>query len=152
MSSPRRVTTAAWPIYMAVFFGGALGAAVRESLVLFGEAAQWPENLMILVVNCVASLFLGWATGMWDRGRGMGGNSAALRWRSFISPGFVGGFGSVSAVTLLASDIVGDLGVLSLHVGAALVCAGVGFWLARFWKPRGSYMRPELWTSGGDDR
>ena len=102
MSSLRRITSPAWPIYAAVFVGGALGAALRESLVLLGDAWRWPENLMILVVNGAASLFLGWAVGMWDRGRGLGGNSAAVKWRSFIRPGFVGGFGSVSAVTLLA--------------------------------------------------
>lgn len=151
MSSLRRVTSPAWPIYAAVFVGGALGAAVRESLVLLGDAWQWPENLMILVVNGAASLFLGWAVGLWDRGRGLGGNSAAVKWRSFISPGFVGGFGSVSAVTLLASDIVGDLAVISLHVVVALACAVAGFGLARLWKPRSSFTRPDL-ASGGDDR
>lgn len=151
MSSLRRVTSPAWPIYAAVFVGGALGAAVRESLVLLGDAWQWPENLMILVVNGAASLFLGWAVGLWDRGRGLGGNSAAVKWRSFISPGFVGGFGSVSAVTLLASDIVGDLAVISMHVAVALACAVAGFGLARLWKPRSSFTRPDL-DSGGDDR
>ncbi len=151
MSSLRRVTSPAWPIYAAVFVGGALGAAVRESLVLLGDAWQWPENLMILVVNGAASLFLGWVVGLWDRGRGLGGNSAAVKWRSFISPGFVGGFGSVSAVTLLASDIVGDLAVISMHVAVALACAVAGFGLARLWKPRSSFTRPAL-DSGGDDR
>lgn len=151
MSSPRRITSPAWPIYAAVFVGGALGAAVRESLVLLGDAWRWPENLMILVVNGAASLFLGWAVGMWNRGRGLGGNSAAVKWRSFISPGFVGGFGSVSAVTLLASDIVGDLAVISMHVGVALACAVAGFGLARLWKPRSSFTRPDL-ASGGDAR
>lgn len=151
MSSLRRITSSAWPIYAAVFVGGALGAAVRESLVLLGNAWRWPENLMILVVNGVASLFLGWVVGMWDRGRGLGGNSAAVKWRSFISPGFVGGFGSVSAVTLLAPDIVGDFTVMSLHVGVALACAVAGFGLARLWKPRSSFTRPDL-ASGGDAR
>ncbi len=149
MSSLRRITSPAWPIYAAVFVGGALGAALRESLVLLGDAWRWPENLMILVVNGAASLFLGWAVGMWDRGRGLGGNSAAVKWRSFISPGFVGGFGSVSAVTLLASDIVGDLAVISMHVGVALACAVAGFGLARLWKPRSSFTQPDL-ASGGD--
>lgn len=151
MSSLRRITSPAWPIYAAVFVGGALGAALRESLVLLGDAWRWPENLMILVVNGAASLFLGWAVGMWDRGRGLGGNSAAVKWRSFISPGFVGGFGSVSAVTLLASDIVGDLAVISMHVGVALACAVAGFGLARLWKPRSSFTQPDL-ASGGDAR
>ena len=149
MSSLHRITSPAWPIYAAVFVGGALGAALRESLVLLGDAWRLPENLMILVVNGAASLFLGWAVGMWDRGRGLGGNSAAVKWRSFISPGFVGGFGSVSAVTLLASDIVGDLAVISMHVGVALACAVAGFGLARLWKPRSSFTRPDL-ASGGD--
>lgn len=151
MSSLRRITSPAWPIYAAVFVGGALGAALRESLVLLGDAWRWPENLMILVVNGAASLFLGWAVGMWDRGRGLGGNSAAVKWRSFISPGFVGGFGSVSAVTLLASDIVGDLAVISMHVGVALACAVAGFGLARLWRPRSSFTQPDL-ASGGDAR
>lgn len=151
MSSLRRITSPAWPIYAAVFVGGALGAALRESLVLLGDAWRWPENLMILLVNGVASLFLGWAVGMWDRGRGLGGNSAAVKWRSFISPGFVGGFGSVSAVTLLASDIVGDLAVISMHVGVALACAVAGFGLARLWRPRSSFTQPDL-ASGGDAR
>lgn len=151
MSSLRRVISPASPIYTAVFVGGALGAAVRESLVLLGDAWRWPENLMILVVNGAASLFLGWAVGMWDRGRGLGGNSAAVKWRSFISPGFVGGFGSVSAVTLLASDIVGDFAVISMHVGVALACAVAGFGLARLWKPRSSFTQPDL-ASGGDAR
>lgn len=151
MSSLRRITSPAWPIYAAAFVGGALGAALRESLVLLGDAWRWPENLMILVVNGAASLFLGWAVGMWDRGRGLGGNSAAVKWRSFISPGFVGGFGSVSAVTLLASDIVGDLAVISMHVGVALACAVAGFGLARLWRPRSSFTQPDL-ASGGDAR
>ena len=63
MSSLRPITSTAWPIYAAVFVGGALGAAVRESLVLLGDAWQWPENLMILVVNGAASLCLGWVMG-----------------------------------------------------------------------------------------
>ena len=151
MSSLRRITSPAWPIYAAVFVGGALGAALRESLVLLGDAWRWPENLMILVVNGASSLFLGWAVGMWDRGRGLGGNSAAVKWRSFISPGFVGGFGSVSAVTLLASDIVGDLAVISMHVGVALACAVAGFGLARLWRPRSSFTQPDL-ASGGDEQ
>lgn len=151
MSSLRRITSPAWPIYAAVFVGGALGAALRESLVLLGDAWRWPENLMILVVNGAASLFLGWVVGMWDRGRGLGGNSAAVKWRSFVSPGFVGGFGSVSAVTLLASDIVGDLAVISMHVGVALACAVAGFGLARLWRPRSSFTQPDL-ASGGDAR
>lgn len=121
---------------LLVFCGGAVGAMVREVLVLLGPLVQAGFVPGVLAANTLAAFLLGLLAGSWRRRRVSDG------FFLLAGTGFLGGMSTFSALAygilhhyLLPGHWWRGLAyaVVSLALGYAALC--LGLWLARHMGP-----------------
>ncbi|GGC99055.1 hypothetical protein GCM10011512_27460 [Tersicoccus solisilvae] len=135
---------------LLVAFGGAIGTALREALVLAFPAPAHGFPLTVFGINVAGAFVLGWLLESLARqGRDEGGRRAA---RLGLGTGVLGGFTTYSALALDTAQLLGPAlgtGLLyltgSVLVGTAAAWAGVvaGAVLARRRTARGAADRDE---------
>lgn len=118
------------PHVILVFLGGAVGATLRELLMLSIPTPHDGSPFSIFVANVVASYLLGLTSSLYSGGL-IGTNS-----NLFVGTGLTGGMSTFSSyvyatfVLLITSEISLTVGVLyalaSLAIGFAAVLAGLG--------------------------
>jgi CrcB protein len=123
---------------IAVGVGGALGATARYEAVLAWpvEAGSFPTT--VLAVNLVASALLGLFLALLDERRGAWGQRPIVR--GALVAGAVGGFGTLSLVSVELAQLVADgNGDTALAYAAATVVGGITLvtigLLAGGWRP-----------------
>lgn len=120
-------------VWILVFLGGGIGAALRHgvnllSLRLLGPAFPWGT----LTVNVVGSLAMG-LLAAWFAFRG----ASSEPWRLFLATGVLGGFTTFSAFSLDAAllierqQIVIAVGYVAISVLGSVGALFLGLWLTR---------------------
>ncbi len=137
-----------WNKVLLVFFGGAVGAALREFLMLFVANGPYGFPMSIFVANLTAAFLIGLAASLALRGGPLDGSS-----KLFISTGIMGGLSTFSswmwgAANLLRtpSDVMSGLMFLLVSMIAGFALVELGLWLGRlFVKPQA-----QLPAAGGE--
>jgi CrcB protein len=102
------------PALLLVFVGGAVGAVVRELVMLLVPTLSRGFPLDILVANVVASFLIGFSTGRQSR------QAIGDRWHLMVSTGTMGGLSTFSSFVYATSVLMGESTTGAL-VGAAFV-------------------------------
>jgi fluoride exporter len=114
-----------------VFFGGAIGAVIRECIVLAGSTVHGHFPTSILVANLIAAFFIGFVAALAVEHSLIDGNL-----QLFISTGIMGGLSTFSTLiwgTVTLSQEPGQIWIgLTYLVGsltAGLALVELGLWL-----------------------
>jgi CrcB protein len=123
---------------LAVAVGGALGATARYEAVLTWPVAVGDFPTTVLAVNLVASALLGLFLALLDDERGAWGRRPIVR--GALVAGVVGGFGTLSLVSVELAQLVAEgRGGTAVAYAAATIVGGITLLmlglLAGGWRP-----------------
>jgi CrcB protein len=123
---------------LAVAVGGALGATARYEAVLTWPVAVGTFPTTVLAVNLVASALLGVFLALLDDERGAWGRRPVVR--GALVAGVVGGFGTLSLVSVVLAQLVaGGHGGTAVAYASATIVGGITLvtlgLLAGGWRP-----------------
>jgi CrcB protein len=123
---------------LAVAVGGALGATARYEAVRTWPVAVGTFPTTVLAVNLVASALLGLFLALLDDGRGAWGCRPVVR--GALVAGVVGGFGTLSLVSVELAQLVADgHGGTAVAYASATIVGGITLvtlgLLAGGWRP-----------------
>jgi len=111
-------------VYLIVFLGGGIGAALRHGINvafarLMGTGFPWST----LTINITGSLVMGIIAGYFAfKG------DASQHWRLFLTTGILGGYTTFSAFSLDVALLYerGEIGLAALYVGASVAISILG--------------------------
>jgi len=111
-------------VYLIVFFGGGLGAALRHGMnIAAARTLRTAFPYGTLVINITGSIAMGLIAGYFAfRG------DASQHWRLFLTTGILGGYTTFSAFSLDAALLYerGELGLAALYVVASVALSIAG--------------------------
>ena len=107
--------------FLAVGFGGAIGAMLRYLVTVLGTAIHWSGNLSTYAVNIVGSFVMGLLVGLCPQGT----------WLLLATTGICGGFTTFSTFSLQSVTLLqqGKWGPAMLYILGTLVSCIITAWL-----------------------